>query len=563
MSLILGIYSRKKPIHKQKFASIISNFSLQEKRKIKSKIFHKIFLATTETKLQNNNLNEDKHLITLFVGNIDNYEEQLNTLLKKNHQFKNIQNQAKFMHHAYQTYGIKFLKKLRGTFSFIVYHKKEDKLVLCNDSFGLYPLFLYKTSEYIIFCTEYEPIVNHTKFNKKLNHTAIAEYFIYRFTLGNKTFFRDINNLNPGHICTVENNRIFFTQYDKLDIAIKYHEDINYFADKAAYLLKNATQRLAKHQKYLKAELTGGADTRLFLENLTPNQQQRIKFFTRSTPWLSNKQNQEIIIGEMLAKKYKLRYSIEQPRLVDTNTFNTTFFDRNRIIPANNIFISGTGGGEWLGGAVYKHVSQRLNKMNKKHIRNKLDKIFTKTFLQQTQNLHSSLNQEINNIRSENQKLLFGIFQNSRVFFTNYFGGSRAGWLTPYNFILKEKTIFWNEELLRLILSTPVEYLLNRKLFHLIYKKHFANSLKIPTTRKNMNQINVGTPPHIVKKSKHVKALFTTSTNPQTWNQNIFNLNHFLSSLKKTIIQKKIHESQPSFISSFIDFQVWYKKYIQ
>ncbi len=80
--------------------------------------------------------NEKKDMVIIFNGEIYNYQELKEDLLKKGHKFRT-KTDTEVILHGYEEYKYAFFNKLRGMYAFAIYEIKNDKLVLCRDICGI------------------------------------------------------------------------------------------------------------------------------------------------------------------------------------------------------------------------------------------------------------------------------------------------------------------------------------------------------------------------------------------------------------------------------------------
>jgi hypothetical protein len=555
MSLILGIYSKNDKICNRDIAKVLKDFSLHGKRKLQTKCDKKILLATAGARIACNNIveNEDESLVILFGGEVYDFNDRIGDLVKRGHKFRNKKNCAEFILHSYEEFGKSFLKEINGVFCFAIYNRLNNELILANDSFGFYPLFIYTSEEYIIFSSEYEPITKYEKFDKKLNYDAIAEYFSLGLPLGDKTFFKAINNLHPGSLLRLRKNKVDFKQYDDLNIKIKKNKNITFFTKEIPKYIYKAVQARVKSPESIRCALTGGVDTRLILGNLTKSQRESIEFFTKRSHELSDDENQEIIIAKMLAKKFNLKHVIEKGYTGQVKDFGISFFERRRLEYPHKKVITGNFGGEFLGGSCFVSSSINLEEVNKGIVETRLKAVFSKNFLKDISNPYLSLKKELKNIKAENKEFLFDIYQVTRGFFTNRFGGSRAGWLDAYRRATKFGSVFWDKNLLKFLLTVPKKYIMDRKLYGQIYKNNFSHLLEIPTTREDMNPITWGKHPYNYTKPKYSRALKAYIRSHHTWDKKFYNVRY---------IKSKSNQEAYNVIKQFIDFEAWYRVFV-
>ena len=83
--------------------------------------------------------NEDKTLVLTFNGEIYNYRELREKLLARGHFFYT-KSDSEVLVHAYEEWGEKMLRRLRGMFAIAIYDRREETLFLARDFFGIKPL---------------------------------------------------------------------------------------------------------------------------------------------------------------------------------------------------------------------------------------------------------------------------------------------------------------------------------------------------------------------------------------------------------------------------------------
>jgi len=479
MSYTLGIYSKKSNIATDQVNEILSDFSLGNRRSLKTKISGKLLLSAMKDRYGNFNIaeNEDKSLIILFGGEIYDFGSLAEKLIKKGHKFQNESSSAELALHSFEEYGAEFLEKINGAFAFSIYDKRKDELTFANDTFGIFPLFIYNASDILIFSSEYQPILNYAKFDKKFDHDAIAEYFALGSVLGDKTFFKNIKNLRPASVLTIKNSVKKIRNYDNFGIKITKNKDLDYFAGLISESVRNAVKSRINNAEKVAYDLSGGADTRLILSCLTKEQRKNAEFITLNHQLISESMEKDVIIAKILAKKLNLDLTIlKRPYYSFEKFFKKVRREKLRQVKR----ISALHGGEFLGGDCFKYCLPNLSEIDRSAIDKRLERIFHKSFLERISHPYDSLKKELKNIKAENRGFLFAVHQFTRSFYTRIYG-AHDGFLTPYIFAAATDSPFWDKNLLKLLLTVPKEYLLDYKLYNHMYKHHFPELIGIPT----------------------------------------------------------------------------------
>lgn len=529
MSLIFGAFAKKGGLEGLDMEESVRCLSLDNRRGVERHSQGKIFFCSIISDRSCIAHSKDGLWSIAFSGQVFNFEKDAQALARKGHSLKNKKSAAEFVLHSYIEHGDRFLKDLNGIFSFALFNKATGELVLANDSFGLYPLFVYSDNEYVIFSTEYHPLMRCGAVDGGLNYDAIAEYFAFGAVLGGKTFFKNVYNLSPGTVLRAKNTKMREKRYDDLSIKTIKNEPIGYFAGKLAKSIHNAIQARVSGKKDLVFALSGGADTRLVLSNLTKSQRQSSKFMTLNHRAIKEDEENDVIIAKKIARRLGLDHRV-LPR--DRRKIGYSFFDMYGM--SHNISgkkISALYGGEFLGGDCFNHMPVRLDS-SREDVDKKLKKIFTKEFLSRISDPYDSLQDELRKIGAENKELLFNIHTFTRSFFTVIY--LYGGFTTPYNFALRANSPFWDKNFLKELLTVPNEYLYDYRLYNLIYRNHYQELIDIPTNSPlALRQDSCipffyrGRDRKSIKSAFHEELRRRYLKDPRTWDKCFYNRDYF------------------------------------
>ena len=164
--------------------------------------------------------NEDKSLVLVFNGEIYNYRDIREELIKAGHTFAT-NTDSEVLIHGYEQYGTKLLGKLRGMFSFVIWDTKKRELFGARDYFGIKPMYYARMGGTFMFGSEIKSFLEHPDFKKELNEAALENYLTFQYSPTSETFFKNVCKLMPAHY--------FIYKDGQLDI--KRYWDINFEAD--------------------------------------------------------------------------------------------------------------------------------------------------------------------------------------------------------------------------------------------------------------------------------------------------------------------------------------------
>ncbi|MDR1260608.1 MAG: asparagine synthase (glutamine-hydrolyzing) [Oscillospiraceae bacterium] len=143
-------------------------------------------------------LNEDGSIVLVFNGEIYNFQELKDHLIVLGHKFRS-QTDSEVLIHGYEEFKEELFPKLRGMFGLAIWDRKEKKLLLVRDIFGIKPLYYYLTRDAeLLFGSEIKGFLPCPLFKKKMNEKAIKPYMTFQYPVTNETFFKGVFKLLPG-----------------------------------------------------------------------------------------------------------------------------------------------------------------------------------------------------------------------------------------------------------------------------------------------------------------------------------------------------------------------------
>ncbi|MFH1540801.1 MAG: asparagine synthase (glutamine-hydrolyzing) [Elusimicrobiota bacterium] len=156
--------------------------------------------------------NETDDIAIVYNGEIYNYIELREELLKKGHRFKT-KTDTEVILHLYEEFGVNCLEKLNGMFAFAIWDKRKEELFVVRDRIGIKPLFYSVTEGSLYFSSEIKSILSCKKISKEMDMQALINYFSFYYVSAPWTIYKNIKRLMPGHYLLLKNGNIEINRY--------------------------------------------------------------------------------------------------------------------------------------------------------------------------------------------------------------------------------------------------------------------------------------------------------------------------------------------------------------
>ncbi len=189
-------------------------------------------------------LNEDGTKVLLFNGEIYNYQELREDLLKKGHLFTT-KSDSETILHGFEEYGKEILQKLRGMFAFVIWDKTEKKLFGARDIFGIKPFYYYENKGQFFFGSEIKSFLSHPSFEKELREELIPEYLSYEYLPDERTIFRNVYKLPGAHCLEYQNGKLKIERYYRIRYQIEEDKTLE---DWEKAITEEFSESVAMHQ---------------------------------------------------------------------------------------------------------------------------------------------------------------------------------------------------------------------------------------------------------------------------------------------------------------------------
>lgn len=211
-----------------------------------------------------------EHLTITFNGEIYNYQELQEELKKLDYTFQSTSDTEVILK-AYHAWGSECLKKFNGMFALAIIDNSNNELFVARDRLGIKPLLYAVQGKSFLFSSEAKCILNYPRFQKAPDLIAISNYLSFRYPLADRSFFRGIKTLLPGHYLKIKNDLIEITQYWDLPLE-KQEQSEDQWRQETHDLVTKAIERRMIADVPIGAYLSGGLDSSIITACMAKHQ---------------------------------------------------------------------------------------------------------------------------------------------------------------------------------------------------------------------------------------------------------------------------------------------------
>jgi asparagine synthase (glutamine-hydrolysing) len=208
--------------------------------------------------------NEDGTVWVSFNGEIYNHNELRPALVAKGHVFRT-SSDTEVLVHLYEEHGDDLVQKLKGMFAFAIWDARRDRVLLARDRIGIKPLYYHATAERLLFGSEIKALLAHPDMRPEMNSERLGDYLLYGSVYGAETLFRDIYELEPGHVMSIDARGPALRRYWDLPEGPVSDEDEATQRERLEDLLRISIRRRLMSDVPLGAFLSGGVDSSLIV----------------------------------------------------------------------------------------------------------------------------------------------------------------------------------------------------------------------------------------------------------------------------------------------------------
>ncbi len=204
--------------------------------------------------------NEDETLWITFNGEIYNYRELRDQLLRSGHRLRTSTDTETILH-LYEEFGVACLEPLRGMFAFAVWDGRERRLFVARDRLGVKPLFYRLEPGRLVFASELRALRLLADQPLVVDPQSVYDFFGFRYIPGPRTFYRGVEEILPGHFLTADAKGIRTEAYWDVPAEEDSSRTAEDFAAEVVELLRESVRLRLIADVPLGVFLSGGVDS--------------------------------------------------------------------------------------------------------------------------------------------------------------------------------------------------------------------------------------------------------------------------------------------------------------
>ena len=148
-------------------------------------------------------ISHDDNLVLFYNGETYNYQELKRELENFGHDFITTSD-TEVVYRSILQWGNKFVDKLIGMFSIMIYRPISNQIELYRDHLGIKPLYYYMRDDLVFIASEVKAISNVV--DLKIDKNQIIEYLRFGTNLDENLIFKDVKSVLPGQCIKFDKN---------------------------------------------------------------------------------------------------------------------------------------------------------------------------------------------------------------------------------------------------------------------------------------------------------------------------------------------------------------------
>jgi asparagine synthase (glutamine-hydrolysing) len=326
----------------------------------------------------------DHRYLLSYNGEVYNFRELRAELEAKGYWFRS-KTDSEVVLNALAEWGVEALSRFNGMFALALWDRKERRLLLARDRYGIKPLYVRHVGGQFSFGSEQKAIMALPGFSPAIDRKALVEYFTFQNIFTERTLLEGVELLPAGHYAVLDlgsaEPRLRRTQYWDFDFREpdrpaadeEYREELD-------RLFRQAVTRQLVTDVELGSYLSGGMDSGSitavaagsfpYLKTFTCGFDlssasgielafdERAKAEAMSYHFKTEHYEMVLKAGDMERAMGKLAWHLEEPRVGQSYP---NYYAAQLASKFVKVVLSGAGGDELFGGYPWRYYRAVVN----------------------------------------------------------------------------------------------------------------------------------------------------------------------------------------------------------
>jgi asparagine synthase (glutamine-hydrolysing) len=261
--------------------------------------------------------NEDASCWVAYNGEVYNFLLLRRELIARGHTFKTLCD-TEVIVHAYEEYGLDFVRHFNGMFAFALWDGSRQRLILARDRIGIKPLYYAETDRTLIFASEVKSILQYPGFHSAANPNSLDNLLTFEYNPDQNSLFFNVKKVPAGHLAIIERGALRLQRYWDLKESSVPPPTL---AEAVAGVRDKLTQAVSSHLMSdvpLGVFLSGGMDSSSIVALMSQMHTGAIKTF--SIGFSDGEDYNELEFARQVAQHFHTDHHeyVLEPKVVDT-----------------------------------------------------------------------------------------------------------------------------------------------------------------------------------------------------------------------------------------------------
>ena len=320
----------------------------------------------------------DHRFVLSYNGEVYNFRELRSELEALGYWFRSATD-SEVVLNALAAWGVAALARLNGMFAFALWDRKERRLLLARDRYGIKPLYYFQQGATLAFASEQKAILAVPGMQRRLDKEALLEYFTFQNLFTDRTLLEGMRILPAGHYALLDpaggTVRLELTRYWDFEFREPAGQvDAREWREELARLFHQAVNRQliadVEVGSYLSGGIDSGAITAIaarcypYLKSFTCgfdlssasgielSFDERVKAEAMSARFRTEHYEMVLKAGDMERVLPKLAWHLEEPRVGQSYP---NYYAAQLAGKFVKVVMSGAGGDELFGGYPWRY----------------------------------------------------------------------------------------------------------------------------------------------------------------------------------------------------------------